>query len=163
MDVATPDPDLVDNLERSIVALARSYTMDTRGEIPALWHELMNREFEVENIVPGAAFGVSYGHRPDGTFRYGVGFESFRPENLPDGGCVITLAAGTYAVFRKRAPIAELPPLFDHIFQTWLPKSEYQQAEGAVFERYPDDPDATAEARLYEIWVPVRSADHVLS
>ena len=150
-----PEPEFETGAERCIVALAWDYTMETRGEIPALWHELMNREFEVENIVPGAAFGVSYDHRPDGTFRYGVGFESSRPQKLPDGACLITLAAGTYAVFRKRAPIAELPPLFDHIFQTWLPASDYQKAEGAVFERYPDDPGATMDARVYEIWVPV--------
>jgi len=150
-----PEPEVGEYPERQIVALARDFDMSTRDQIPQLWNDLWGREFSVENAVEGTAYGASFDFGEGGKFRYGVGFESTAPANLPDGACVITLTAGTYAVFRKRAPIAELPSLFDHIFQTWLPASPYQPAEGAVFERYPDDPDATETARMFEIWVPV--------
>lgn len=87
---------------------------------------------------------------------FGAGYEANPPANLPQGACVITLVGGTYAVIRKRAPMHELPQLFDHLFQTWLPASDCQVAEGAVFERYPDDPEAPGDARLFEVWAPVQ-------
>lgn len=155
MTTLFPTPEIAEHPERSIVAIARDFTMETRGDIPALWQALWNREFQVENAVEGAAYGVSFDQTPDGAFRYGVGFESRAPQDLPDGACVITLSAGTYAVFRKRAPITELPPLFDAIYNTWLPASDWQMRPGAVFERYPDDPEPVPGAMLFEIWVPV--------
>lgn len=158
MATAFPTPDFADYPERSIVALARNFTKNTRSEIPALWQELWSREFNVANLVEGAAFGVSFDQTGDGGFRYGVGFESSSPQDLPDGACIITLAAGPYVVFRKRAPVTELPPLFDAIFNEWLPASDWQMRRGAVFERYPDDPAPESGAMLFEIWVPVSAA-----
>ena len=156
MNEQFPEPEIVESPERKIVALAGDFDMETRGEIPKLWAELWGREFEVENQVSLTPFGVSFGHGQGTNFRYGAGYEADPPANLPDGATVITLRAGTYAVFSRRAPISTLPALFDHIFQTWIPASDYALDEGAIFERYPADSGAEGDARLYEIWAPVK-------
>jgi len=156
MTQAFPDPEIGDFPERKIVALSRDFTMDTRNEIPALWNEFFGRQFNVESYVPGAMFGASYGWDGKGGFSYGVGVEAESPANLPDGACVITLSAGTYAVFRQTGPVMQLPKLVDDIYCEWLPKSGFKTRDGAMFERYPDGPDNTPDNMSYEIWAPVQ-------
>jgi len=149
------EPEIVQSPERTIVALARDFTMDTRHEIPGLWNEFFSREFNVPSRVPGAMFGVSFAMTAPGAFRYGVGVEADDPKDLPEGACRITLSEGTYAVFHKQGPVTGIPALMDHIYCTWLPDSGFAVREGAWCERYPDDPNATPENMTYEIWAPV--------
>jgi len=130
--------------------------MDTRHEIPALWHEFWSQEWEFNGTEEQAAYGVSYATQPDGSFSYAVGRSiEPTPASLPDGACLVTLSAGRYAVFRNRGPVSELPAIFDAIFSQWLPASGQKQREGAVFERYPYEDSASPESMTYEIWVPV--------
>ena len=68
----------------------------------------------------------------------------------------MTLSGGRYAVFRNQGSVTEIPALFDEIFEKWLPGSGEKQREGAVFERYPYDDNASPESMTYEIWVPVK-------
>ena len=150
-----PEPEIVERPERYVAALVRDYTMDTRHEIPALWGELWQHDFGIEDLDRSTSFGVSFSVTEDG-FRYGAGFEVDSPDLKPDGGCIVTLAAGTYARFASRIEMSRIPEMFDWVFSTGLPKSGRKQAEGAVFELYPDDPDATETERLFEVWVPVQ-------
>ncbi len=157
--VDLPEPDIVTCDTRWIVALSQEFTMATRDQIPTLWHAFMNREFAVSDKVPGAVYGVSHGWTAD-TFSYGVGFETTSPEAaIPKGAIVIELVKGQYAVFQKRGPISGFPEAFDAIFADWLPGSAWRLVAGPVLERYPEDPDATEDARLYEIWLPVEAKD----
>ena len=151
-----PEPEIGEHPERKIVALAGDFTMETRHEIPALWNRFFSQPFEVDTHVPGAMFGVSYGMDVKGAFSYGVGIEAENPTKLPDGACVIASSKGTYAVFRNTSPVAELPGFIDHIYCEWMPKSGYTPRDGAMFERYPDSPDNTAENMTYEIWAPIQ-------
>ena len=149
-----PEPTIQKCPERYVVALARSFTMDTRHEIPALWGELWTHDFGLDGLDLQTAFGVSFDVTQQG-FRYGAGYEVASPDVTPTGGCVITLAAGTYARFSARVQMAQIPQMFDWVFNTWLPGSGHTQAAGAVFEVYPNDPEATEDRRLIEIWVPI--------
>lgn len=150
-----PDPKIVEKPERYVAALARTYTMDTRHEIPALWGALWQHDFEINGLDRETAFGVSFEVSPE-QFRYGAGYEVASPNVEPKGGCIITLAAGTYARFSARVEMANIPQMFDWVFSTWLPQSGRTQAQGAVFEVYPPDPEATETARLFEVWVPIK-------
>ena len=153
-----PEPEIGDHPERKVVALSGDFTMDTRHEIPALWNRFFSQPFDVDTHIPGAMYGVSYGMDGQGGFSYGVGVEAENPTNLPEGACVITLSKGTYAVFRQTGPISGLPGFIDHIYRVWMPASDYTPRHGAMFERYPDDPNNSAESMTYEIWAPVQSA-----
>ena len=150
------EPEFVTAEEKHLVALSREFTMDTRTEIPAMWHDFWSREWQLEGTEEPAAYGVSYSMQPDGSFSYAVGRNIVpTPKQLPEEACTVTLSAGRYAVFRNKGPVTEMPALFDAIFSQWLPNSGETQREGAVFERYPYDDNASPESMAYEIWVPM--------
>ncbi|MEM7207930.1 MAG: GyrI-like domain-containing protein [Pseudomonadota bacterium] len=152
------EPEFLESTEKQLVALSREYTLDTRNEIPALWNEFWGIEIEVVGTEEQAAYGVSYEMQADGRFMYGVGRNiDPLPDPMLDGMCAVTLSAGTYAVFANKGPVSELPSIFDWIFTEWLPNSGKMHRDGAVFERYPYDDDASPESMSYEIWVPVAS------
>lgn len=151
-----PTPEFLEAPERCLVALSREYTLDTRHEIPALWNDFWSRDWQFSGVEEQAAFGASYKANPDGSFSYAAGRNiDPTPEQLPEGACRVILSAGRYAVFRNKGPIAELPQLFDAIFNQWLASSSETQREGAVFERYPYEDSASIECMNYEIWLPV--------
>ncbi len=144
--------------ERKIIGTSRRYTMENRHEIPGQWDAFFRSGIQVENMVPGSMFGLSFDVSESG-FTYGVGVAvDAVPSELPEGTCEMVLSEGSYAVLRNFGPISELPQHFDWLFLTWLPASGFQQRVGAVFERYPDNPDSTPEEMEYEIWVPVAKA-----
>lgn len=157
-DVSLPEPEFKEMPERNVVALARSFTMETRSEIPALWQEYWSAGWELPGEIEPAQYGVSFSVTPDGAFRYAVGVQvEPTPGTLPDAACIVTLSAGRYAVFRNTGGVQQIPETFDAIFSRWLPSSGESQREGAVYERYPYDENSTPESMVYEIWVPIRS------
>ena len=151
-----PDPEIEALPARKIVGISRDYDMATRHQIGAQWQDYCDADIRVENEVAGAMYGVNYKFRDGGRFSYCIGVAVNPVGAVSEGSCVVTTANGPHAVFRMRAPITRLPELFDHIFQTWLPASDFAAAEGAVVECYPDEPMDTAGHPVYEIWVPVR-------
>ena len=151
------EPEFLETQEKGIVSLSREFTLETRKDIPLLWSEFWSREWHLIGGGEQAAYGVSYAMQPDGKFSYAVGLNfDAMPEPLPDGACIVTLLGGRYAVFRNRGSVTEIPSLFDEIFEKWLPGSGEKQREGAVFERYPYDDNASPESMTYEVWVPVK-------
>jgi predicted transcriptional regulator YdeE len=150
-----PEPEFVTTVERSLVALSRDFSHETRSEIPSLWNEFWKCEWAASAREGQDTYGVCYNMQPGGNFSYAVGLEVTPVVPMPEGTCMVTLSAGSYAVFRKRGPTHEIPQLFDAIFGTWLPHSGKQQREGAVFERYPFSEDSSPEIMTYEIWMPV--------
>lgn len=150
-----PAPDLREESQRQVVGLENTYTLERRGEIPALYQKFFAIRDQIENTKDEVLFGVSMNAQPDGSFRYGVGVEVHKVGTVPDGACCMVLSEGLYAVFTLRTPMSELPAHFDAVFSSWLPASDFVPREGAVFERYPPDPDNTDTVMRYEIWVPV--------
>ena len=150
------EPEFLEVQEKHLVALSRDYTMQTRKDIPDLWNDFWTREWEFNGNEEPAAYGVSYAVLPDGSFSYAAGRNiDPLPDPLPEGACVVTLSAGRYVVFRGQGAVTEIPQLFDAIFSEWLPGSGEKQREGAVFERYPYDDNASPASMIYEIWVPI--------
>ena len=151
-----PQPEFQDAPERKLVGLSRDFTMQTRSEIPQLWNDFWSRKWDLPGNVDKACYGVSYAAQQDGRFSYAVALPAEPvPETLPEGACLVTLSAGRYAVFGKRGAAQEIPELFDAIFTRWLPQSGEKQREGAVFERYPNEEQATPDAMFFEVWVPI--------
>lgn len=151
-----PDPIFETMPQRILAADVRSYTMDTRHTIPLQWQAWFDAGYAVPTAVRGAMFGLSFATDASGGFRYGVGIEvSEAAADLPASLCLVTLSPGLYAVERRFAPIATLTTTFDSLFEEWLPGSGYTLRDGAVFERYPDDPRNGPDGMAWEIWLPV--------
>lgn len=148
-------PQIVEAPERRVVGLSQEFTVEARHRIPELWMALWRHDFGLPGLDRTRAFGVSCSARPDGSFSYAAGFEMPDEDVKPRGGCVVHLAGGTYARFAQRVEMKDIPVLFDAAFSQWLPNSGQTQREGAVFEYYPPDPEATETSRLFELWIPI--------
>ncbi|WP_133486104.1 GyrI-like domain-containing protein [Aliiroseovarius marinus] len=143
---------------RIVAGRSGRFSMDTRNQIPGLWQQFFTDPPEIENVIEGAFYGVSYGMTPSGAFDYAVGLEvPSTDEALPEGCCHVTLSEGDYLVLRTFGPVAELPQQFDRVFSELIPAKSLVPREGAVFERYPHDERNTPEAMAYEIWAPVQT------
>jgi len=152
-------PEFIDIPEKQLVALSGQFTLETRDQIPALWQRFWSLPWTFEGEEEPTAYGASYSMSPNGEFSYAVGRHITPvPELLPEDACVVTLAAGRYAVFKRRGPVSEIPQVFDAMFSQWLPQSGETQRSAAVFERYPYEDDASPEMMTYEIWLPIVSA-----
>lgn len=143
---------------RIVAGRSGQYSMDTRNQIPGLWQQFFAEPPEIENVIEGAFYGVSYGMTSDGAFNYAVGLEvPSEVEALPEGCCHVTLSEGDYLVLRKFGPVSELPQQFDRVFSELIPANSVVPREGAVFERYPHDERNSPEEMAYEIWAPVQA------
>ncbi|MCK0140910.1 GyrI-like domain-containing protein [Aliiroseovarius sp. F20344] len=150
--------ELVHAPSRIIAGRSGRYSMETRNQIPGLWQQFFTEPPEIENVIEGAFYGVSYGMTSGGEFDYAVGLEvPSTGEALPEGCCHVTLSEGDYLVLRTFGPVAELPQQFDRVFSELIPANSLVPREGAVFERYPHDERNTLEAMAYEIWAPVKA------
>lgn len=70
------------------------------------------------------------------------------------------LPAGTYAAFKTECgglAWEEFPKLFELIFDSWLPASEYRHKYDLVIEvlHLWTDHHMRKENRYYEVWIPV--------
>lgn len=100
--------------------------------------------------------GIWYGIWQDG--KYMIAREKADTKN--DSLERLTLPAGTYAAFKTECGgIAweEFPRLFELIFDSWLPASEYQQKCDLAIEvlHLWTDHDLRQKNRYYEVWIPV--------
>ncbi|MDD4494338.1 MAG: helix-turn-helix domain-containing protein [Eubacteriales bacterium] len=70
------------------------------------------------------------------------------------------IPSGTYAAFKTECgglAWEEFPKLFELIFDSWLPSSEYKQKSNLIVEIYHlwTDYDMQNKKRYYEVWLPV--------
>jgi len=71
------------------------------------------------------------------------------------------IPSGTYAAFKtERGGLAweEFPKLFELIFDSWLPNSEYKQKGNLIVEIYHlwTDYDMRNKNKYYEVWIPIQ-------
>ncbi len=76
--------------------------------------------------------------------------------SVPEGIDTFVLPAGLYAVFLYKGPASEGAKVFQYIFGTWLPKSEYALDERPHFEVLGDKYKNNDLASEEEIWIPVK-------
>lgn len=129
----------------------------------ALWHMFMTRRKEIANTLNQDLISLQV-YAPDyftKIFNPARNFEKWALaevidfEQVPAGMETFILEGGLYAVFDYKGRSRE-PSVFEYIFGTWLPVSEYMldhrphfEAIGAKYKN--NDPDSEEE-----IWIPVK-------
>ena len=124
--------------------------------IPQLWESFNKRskEFKPKAVKPITAYGVcSDFDMKNNSFTYTAGLKVKDISNIPSGMITMEIPAQEYAVFECTLPT--IMETMNNIFQEWLPKSDYQRADGPEFEFYDTDFDPKKpESKLY-IHIPV--------
>jgi len=139
--------------------LTMSLANNRTGE---LWQIFMPRRREIINnisadLISMLVYKPTYfaDFKPDNTFEKWAAAEVSNYENVPAGMETFTLAGGLYAVFHYKGSSND-PGIFQYIFGTWLPGSDYVLDDRPHFEVLGDkyknnDPDSEEE-----IWIPIK-------
>ena len=152
--------------ETHVAGVSRPYEVQGYASREALRH---NMWAESEENVPcqlcegrwnqpgsTAYDGEWFGIWQDGGYMIARRAEDVKNEQLEK----TVLPAGTYAAFRtERGALAweAFPKLFEQIFDSWLPASEYRQKYDLAVEvlHLWTDHDERKKNRWYEVWIPV--------
>ncbi|MFP3897353.1 MAG: GyrI-like domain-containing protein [Anaerolineales bacterium] len=120
----------------AVVGLKYRGQNETGEDIPRLWEELAESLEGIENpLNPKAACGIVDNYDEETTvFDYVAGVEVEEPHHVPLGMTRCEIPEQTYAVFRCTSD--QLDETYRKIYETWLPQSSYERAEGPDLEEY---------------------------
>ena len=156
MTTINSQPQFVTKLAFTVVGL-RLHTIAKSPQIPQLWDQLVPRMGEIQHAIePHVSYGLmDHFNQATGTLDYMAGNPVEKVVGLPAGMSRWDVPANTYAVFETTIPT--LGETFDHIFNTWLPISGYQQIAGPYFERY--GADFSPDHPVLSIYIPVKPVE----
>ncbi len=133
----------------------------SNNRTPELWRSFISRRKEIRNTVGTDLFSLQHyatinsfeNFNPEAVFEKWASVEVTDFNNVPEGMETFTLTEGLYAVFEYKG---NSPEIFQYIFQTWLPNSDYELNKRPHFEilgeKYKSNDDASEE----EIWIPIQ-------
>lgn len=134
--------------------------MEYRGEnknneIAQMWQEFIPRIREIEHIVDDeVSYGVCRDIEGTDEFEYVAAMEVDSPADIPEGMVSWTVPEQKYAVFACTLPT--LHEAYKHVFETWLPQSDYERGDGPDFELYDKTLDPAVEGSELYIYVPIK-------
>jgi AraC family transcriptional regulator len=132
-----------------------------------LWKSFMPERKEIRNNIGTDLYSIeiySPGYfddfNPDAIFEKWAAIEVKSFDRIPLRMETITSPAGLYAVFVHRGPASEGLKMYNYIFNSWLPNSDFMVDNRPHFaimgEKYKNDDPNSEE----EIWIPVRLAEN---
>ena len=123
------------------------------NEIPQMWGEFNPRIQEIPHQT-GPAYGVCSDYDADGTFDYIAGVSVSQVDEIPEGMTVWEVPEQTYAVFP--CTLKTIGEAYEYAFQTWLPGSGHERADGPDFELYTEEFDPEAEDPKLYVYIPIK-------
>lgn len=154
-------PTITTSPERKLVGkkLTMSFANNKTGE---LWKSFMPRRHEIKNNLTAELISMqlySPTHFSDfnltNEFDKSATVEVSDFDNVPHGMETFVLPDGLYAVFYHKG-LSSDNSIFQYIFGTWLPASDYVQDNRPHFEilgaKYKNNDPNSEE----EIWIPIR-------
>ncbi len=130
------------------------HTADSMQKIPQFWAEYMS---DGSHQKVCGAIGFCEAENPEAhEFRYGIGFEYSEGLTLPEGFELVTVPAGTWAVFKCVGPMPEsIQETWKRVYSEWLPQAEYELVPGIDMEVYTEG-DIHSPDYVSEVWIPVK-------
>lgn len=133
---------------------------------PQLWRSLMPRRAEIANrstrehismrVYGKAGMPLEEMFAPETVYEKWAAVEVGDHDTIPDGMRGYSLGGGLYAVFVHRGPASAFVLTMRHIFEEWLPASEYELDDREHFEVLQEDWSPTDPNAQEEIWIPIR-------
>jgi AraC family transcriptional regulator len=128
-----------------------------------IWRSFMPRRKEIKNNVSSDLYSIEvYSPLFFDHFDPETEFEKWAAVEVPDFNIVpssmetITVPTGLYAVFLYKGPASEGTKMYQYIFGTWLPKSDYILGKRPHFalmgEKYKNEDPSSEE----ELWIPIK-------
>jgi AraC family transcriptional regulator len=123
-----------------------------------LWRSFMPKRNEIKNNLTADLFSMQVYeeilvYHPNAIFEKWAAVEVADFENIPEGMESYILVGGKYAVFQQKGHSTDI---FQYIFATWLPNSDYELDNREHFEllgeKYKNNDPNSEE----EIWIPIK-------
>lgn len=147
---------IVDADTMLIAGLQKHFSMQTMGEIGALWQSLVPHFGGIPGQVGRVAYGLCFEMDESG-FEYLAAVEISEPGKLPEGFTTKQLPAQRYAVFLHNDDLSMLCITIDAIWHQWLPESGESVIESPMmFERYGEKFDPVAQKGDLEVWLAIK-------
>ena len=145
--------------------LTMSLTDNRTGE---LWKSFMPERRRIANnltndLISMQVYPSTYfaNFNPAGEFEKWAAVEVPDFDRVPEGMETFTLTGGLYAVFDYRGSGND-NRIFQYIFGTWLPGSDYALDDRPHFEILGDKYKNNDPASEEEIWIPIKSKRQTL-
>lgn len=139
--------------------LTMSLANNRTGE---LWHNFMIRRREISNNTTNDLISMQIykathfsDFKPTNEFEKWAAVEVTNFENVPDEMETFSLVGGLYAVFDYKGSSNDTS-IFQYIFGTWLPSSEYLLDDRPHFEVLGDKYKNNDPNSEEEIWIPIK-------
>lgn len=154
-------PTIVSSIEKKLIGKRMTMSL-ADNKMPELWKSFGPRRKEISNAVSNDLIslvlyrpGYFENFNPTNTFERWAASEVSDFATIPHDMDSYIVPGGLYAVFNYIGLNTD-SSIFQYIFGTWLPASDYELDNRAHFEvlgeRYKNN-DPTSEE---EIWIPVR-------
>jgi AraC family transcriptional regulator len=141
--------------EMLLAGLRGSYTIETRGKIPAQWERFAPSIGKVPGQIGEICYGVCWNMSPERGFDYLSGVQVTDTKGLPSEFATVRLAAREYAVFAHRDHVSAIDHTLDKIWREWVPQAGLKVASAPCFERYGKEFDPQTGMGGMEIWIPL--------
>ena len=127
-----------------------------------LWQSFMPRRKEIQNNIGTELYSMQVydalyfdNFNPNATFEKWAAIEVSDFEIIPDEMETFTLTGGLYAVFFYKGLNTDTE-IFQYIFGTWLPNSEYTLDHRPHFELLGSNYKNNDPNSEEEIWIPIK-------
>lgn len=154
-------PRIETSREKRLVGLRLTMSL-AHNKTGELWRTFMPRRKEVTNAMTTEVISLQlYKRSYFSDFRLANEFEKWATVEVPDfskvpeGMETFTLSGGVYAVFDYKG-LSNDNGIFQYIFGTWLPASDYTLDDRPHFEVLGENYRNNDPASEEEIWIPVR-------
>ena len=141
------------------VSLRMSLTNNKTGEI---WRNFMPRRKEIINnlsndLISMAIYKPNHfaDFKPTNEFEKWAAIEVMDFESVPNGMETFILKGGLYAVFDYKGSSTDTT-IFQYIFSTWIPNSDYFLDDRPHFEILGDKYKNADPNSEEEIWIPIK-------
>jgi AraC family transcriptional regulator len=139
-----------------VVGLGARYSCETSAGIPAQWQRFVPHIGHIPGQVGNVAYGVCCNSDDAGNTDYICGVEVVDFSEVPAEMTRVRIPQQRYAVFAHRDHISTIRRTWATIWNSWLPNSGHEIADGPDFERYDESFDPVRGTGGVEIWVPLK-------
>lgn len=127
-------------------------------KLPPLWSDFLSRWGEIENIVPGVAYGVVRQTKENtDRLEYFAATEVSRLGGLPENMVSIEIPAATYAKFTHKGEVKNINNTVNYIYSCWLLQSGMRHTYGADLEFYGSDYHPVSDKSIMHYAIPIKS------
>jgi AraC family transcriptional regulator len=155
------NPKIITSSEKKLIGKRLNMSFEDY-RVSDLWRSFMPRRKEITNTISGDLISMSvYGQKffedydPSREFEKWAAVEVSDFDNVPDGMETFIIKPGLYSVFDYKGSNTD-HSIFEYIFQTWLPNSEYQLDNRPHFEVLGDKYKNNDPSSEEEIWIPIK-------